>query len=46
MVNEEIWPAKAFPLTPLEASYVMQGWTVHPAGGIDIDQVGAMLGKI
>jgi len=47
VVYEGIWPAgEAFPLTPLEAWYVMQGWAVQPAGGINIDQVGAMPGRI
>jgi len=47
VVYEGIWPAgEAFPQTPLEAWYVMQGWAVQPAGGINIDQVGAMPGRI
>ena len=42
-----IWAAgKPFPLTPLEAWYVLQGWEVKPAGGLTGDQVGEMPGKI
>ncbi len=42
-----IWPAgRPFPLTPIEAWYVLQGWAVQPAGGISGEQVGAMPGKI
>ncbi len=44
---DSVWPAdKPFPLTPLEAWYVLQGWEVKPAGGLTMDQVGEMPGKI
>jgi hypothetical protein len=47
MAYEGIWPAdKPFPLTPLEAWYVMQGWEVKPAAGITMQQVLDMPGKI
>lgn len=46
VVYDGIWPAgKPFPLTPLEACYVMRGWAVQPAG-VDVDQVRATPGKI
>ena len=46
-VNGCIWPAgTTFPLTSIEAWFVLQSWAVKPAGGIGIDQVGAMPGKI
>jgi len=36
-----------FPLTPLEAWYVMQGWEVKPAAGITATQiVDQMPGKL
>jgi hypothetical protein len=45
--HEAHWPAdKPFPLTPLEAWYVMQGYTVKPATGVTLEQVIAMPGKI
>ena len=38
--TEWAWPAgKPFPLTPLEAWYVMQGWEVKPAAGITGTQI-------
>jgi len=41
------WPAdKPFPLTPLEAWYVLQGWQVSPANGITIEQINELPGKI
>jgi hypothetical protein len=42
------WPAeKSFPLTPLEAWYVRQGWEVKPAAGITATElVDAMPGKL
>jgi hypothetical protein len=41
------WPAdKPFPLTPLEAWYVLQGWEVTPVGGITLEQVRELPGKI
>lgn len=47
MGYEGIWPAgRPFPLTPLEAWYVLQGCAVRPAGGLSIDQFDAMPGKI
>lgn len=46
-VSGGVWPAGTpFPLTPLEAWYVLQGWAVKPAGGLSFDQVAAMPGKI
>ena len=40
------WPAdKPFPLTPLEAWYVMQGYVVQPAGGFTTDQLFEMPGS-
>lgn len=42
-----VWPAdKPFPLTPLEAWYVMQGWEVAPAGGMTLEQASALPGKV
>ncbi len=44
---DAVWPAgKPFPLTPLEAWYVLQGWEVAPVGGITQEQVLAMPGRI
>ncbi len=41
------WPAdKPFPLTQLEAWYVLQGWEVKPAAGLTSDQLDALPGKI
>ncbi len=41
------WPTdKPFPLTPLEAWYVMQGWEVKPAAGLTFDQFNELPGKI
>ncbi len=41
------WPEdRPFPLTPLEAWYVLQGWAVQPAGGLTTDQLHALPGKI
>jgi hypothetical protein len=38
--TEWTWPSgKPFPLTPLEAWYVMQGWEVKPAAGITATQI-------
>ena len=38
---------KPFPLTPLEAWYVMQGWEVKPVAGITGTQIAyVMPGKI
>ena len=35
-----IWPPdKPFPLTPLEAWYVMRGWEVAPVAGITMQQI-------
>ena len=35
-----VWPPdKPFPLTPLEAWYVMRGWEVAPAAGITMRQI-------
>jgi hypothetical protein len=47
MCYASVWPAdKPFPLTPLEAWYLLQGWEVKPAGGITAEQVAEMPGKI
>ena len=44
---ENVWPSdKPFPLTPLEAWYVLQGWKVAPAGGVTWEQVEALPGKM
>jgi len=41
------WPAdKPFPLTPLEAWYLLQGWEVKPAGGVTLEEICALPGKI
>ena len=41
------WPAdKPFPLTPLEAWYVMQGYTVAPAARITLEDMLQMPGKL
>ena len=46
-VYGSVWPVGTpFQLTPLEAWYVLQGWAVKPAGGIGVEQVVAMPGKI
>lgn len=43
---EGIWPAdRPFPLTPLEAWYLVQGWDVAPAAGIALDQVADLPGR-
>ena len=35
-----VWPPdKPFPLTPLEAWYVMRGWDVAPAAGVTMQQI-------
>ena len=35
-----VWPPdKPFPLTPLEAWYVMRGWCVAPAAGVTMEQI-------
>ncbi len=45
VVYEGTWPeGEAFPLTPLEAWYVMQGWAMQPAGGINIQHPGTPAG--
>ena len=45
--GSSVWPDdKPFPLTPLEAWYVMKGWKVKPAAGITGHQVLEMPGKI
>lgn len=44
---EDVWSAdKPFPLTPMEAWYVMQGWEVAPAGGMTLEQAMALPSKI
>lgn len=43
----QTWPAdKPFPLTPMEAWYVMQGYVVQPAGGFTTDQLFEMAGSL
>lgn len=38
-VDYPVWPAdKAFPLTPLEAWYVLQGWSVQPKQALSMDE--------
>ena len=35
-----VWPAdKPFPLTPLDAWYVMRGWWIAPAAGVTMEQI-------
>jgi hypothetical protein len=41
-----IWRTDDFPLTPLEAWYVMRGFAVRPKAGITVDQVLEMPGQI
>ena len=42
-----LWPVdQPFPLTPLEAWYLLQGWEMAPAAGTAGDQVLQMPGKI
>ena len=44
---EGFWPAdQPFPLTPLEAWYVLQGWEVAPAAGMTLAQAMALPGKV
>lgn len=46
-VEYPVWPAgKPFPLTPLEAWYVLQGWAVRPAAGISMEVFLEMPGKV
>lgn len=41
------WPAdKPFPLTPLEAWYVMQGYTVKPAATFSFDEFMELPGSL
>ena len=41
------WPSdREFPLTPLEAWYVMKGYAVRPAGGISMDEFLELPGMI
>ena len=41
------WPEdQPFPLTPLEAWYVLRGWKVRPSSGLTMDQFNALPGKI
>ncbi len=43
----DIWPSdQPFPLTPLEAWYLLQGWEVAPAAGINLDQVLQLPAKV
>ena len=36
----DLWPAdEPFPLTSLEAWYLLQGWEIAPAAGITSDQL-------
>jgi hypothetical protein len=43
----ETWPeGKEFPLTPLEAWYVMQGWSVRPARPLSLDEFLELPGQL
>ena len=42
-----VWPKdRPFPLTPMEAWYVLQGYAVKPAGGITAEQFARLPGKL
>ena len=42
-----LWPSdQPFPLTSLEAWYIMQGWVVAPAAGMTLEQAMALPGKV
>lgn len=42
-----VWPeSKPFPLTSLEAWYVLQGWAVKPKAGLTLDQALDLPGKV
>jgi len=46
-VEYQPWPAdKAFPLTPLEAWYVMQGYAVRPARPVTMDEFLELPGQL
>ena len=46
-VENPVWPAgKLFPLTPMEAWYVMQGWAVKPKAGLTMETFLELPGKI
>ena len=46
-VEYPVWPVgKPFPLTPLEAWYVLQGWAVRPVAGLPMETLLDMPGKI
>jgi hypothetical protein len=46
-VGYPVWPeSKPFPLTPLEAWYVLQGWAVKPKAGLTLDQALDLPGKV
>ena len=41
------WPeGEPFPLTPMEAWYLLQGWAVKPAAGLTPEQYERMPGKL
>ena len=42
-----VWPSdKPFPLTPLEAWYVLQGWSVKPKQEVSMDEFLELPGKL
>lgn len=41
-----IWSEEDFPLTPVEAWYVMRGYAVKPKKPVDVDQMLKMPGKL
>lgn len=44
---DNVWPAdQLFPLTPLGAWYILQGWEVAPAAGMTGEQALALPGKV
>jgi hypothetical protein len=46
-VEYETWPRnEPFPLTPLEAWYVLQGYAVRPAAGLTVEQLYRMPGDL
>jgi len=41
------WPEEEpFPLTPMEAWYLLQGWAVKPAAGLSMEQYMKLPGKL
>jgi hypothetical protein len=46
-VDYQPWPAdKEFPLTPLEAWYIMRGYAVRPARRVTMDEFLELPGKL